>query len=333
MKKIVFRADGNNNSGLGHLYRIFALIELLKDDFDYVLITKEDSTHKIIPATYKLRLIPESVLTDEEPEWLRVNYPPADHCIIADGYHFTSAYQEKIKKINYKLVYIDDTASEYMYADLVINHSPSAFSKKYSSEPYTRFALGTGFALVRPLFQEAAKRQREVRKMEIAFVCFGGADHYNFTMSVCRILVLNPYVKKINVVIGEAFRNSDIYGLAEQYEHIRIFKNISETDLVNVMKESEFAIVPTSTILFELCCVKMPILSGYYVDNQKDAYFAFLDEQAISGVGNFKEATDADLETQIKRLLGSDTDTMLKAQSRLFDGGQKQRLIKILNTL
>ena len=29
-KKILFRADGNNNIGLGHLYRLFALAEIYK---------------------------------------------------------------------------------------------------------------------------------------------------------------------------------------------------------------------------------------------------------------------------------------------------------------
>lgn len=32
--KIIFRADGNSNIGLGHLFRLFALVEIYKDVYE-----------------------------------------------------------------------------------------------------------------------------------------------------------------------------------------------------------------------------------------------------------------------------------------------------------
>ena len=60
-KKIIFRADGNSQVGLGHLYRIFSLIEIAKRDYDYVLVTKEESTVAIIPNSYDVSLIPNNM--------------------------------------------------------------------------------------------------------------------------------------------------------------------------------------------------------------------------------------------------------------------------------
>ena len=36
-KKVVLRADGNSKIGLGHVYRLLALAEMLKEDFECVL--------------------------------------------------------------------------------------------------------------------------------------------------------------------------------------------------------------------------------------------------------------------------------------------------------
>lgn len=94
-KKIVFRADGNKNTGLGHLYRIFALIEMVKEEFDFVFVSKQNSTLKIIPDNYKLKTFPEFFSGEEEIEWLSKNFPSADYKIVADGYQFDANYQKK----------------------------------------------------------------------------------------------------------------------------------------------------------------------------------------------------------------------------------------------
>ena len=48
MKKIICRADGNANTGLGHLYRLFALYEIYKDYYEVIFVTKSSSTLKVI---------------------------------------------------------------------------------------------------------------------------------------------------------------------------------------------------------------------------------------------------------------------------------------------
>ena len=139
MKKIIFRADGNSETGLGHLYRIFALIEMFKSDFDFVLLTRESTSVSAIPAEYKFHLMPSTISLEEEPDWISTNYPSRTFMIIADGYQFNATYQKKLKEHNYKLIYIDDQIKERMYADVVINHALSVKSSDYAAEPYTKF--------------------------------------------------------------------------------------------------------------------------------------------------------------------------------------------------
>ncbi len=94
MKKVICRADGNAKTGLGHLYRMFALYEIYKDIFDIVFLTRSDSTITVIPESYNIKLIPESIDITSEPEWIATHFLSKKTALIADGYQFISSYQK-----------------------------------------------------------------------------------------------------------------------------------------------------------------------------------------------------------------------------------------------
>ncbi|WP_296315266.1 hypothetical protein [Winogradskyella sp. UBA3174] len=135
-KTILFRADGNSDIGLGHLYRLFSLVEIIIDSYDFVFLTRETSEHSIIPSNYRKVCILKDLEIENEPQWLVNKYSPEEHIIIADGYQFISSYQKLIKGYGFKLIYIDDLAKEYMYADVVINHSAGLEITDYKKKRY-----------------------------------------------------------------------------------------------------------------------------------------------------------------------------------------------------
>ena len=97
------------------------------------------------------------------------------------------------------------------------------------------------------------------------------------------------------------------------------------------MQKCHFAIVPASTILYEICCVKMPVLSGYFVANQKNIYQAFKEEHVIHPGGDFSEYTVNDFSTAIKAILKlSNYDLFIENQTKLFDSKIKQRFLNLL---
>ncbi len=334
-KKIIFRADGDSNTGLGHLYRLFSLVEITKKNYDLVFITHETSTHYVIPNEYNKAIIPKTVTIKDEPNWLVVNYSPDKHIIIADGYQFTTSYQKKLKEKGYTLVYIDDLGKEHMYADVVINHSPYIQEKDYSKEPYTKLALGTQYAMLRPLFLEEAKKPKTIIEIDTAFVCFGGADPYNLTLKAVKGLLLISQFKKIHVVLGGAYAHNEIFDVEQTLAgKVKTHKNLSEQQMINVMKQCNFAIAPASTILYELSCVKMPILSGYYVENQKNIYHGLLEKETIIKGGDFKAYKISDFEKQIEQIIKSNKiDFYIENQNQLFSGNSKMNFLALLNRL
>lgn len=287
-KKIVFRADGNSITGLGHLYRLFALIEIYKPYFDFELVTKKSSTIAIIPKDYKVSYIPESVTVEQESDWLSKHYKPSKYIIIADGYQFSSNYQKQIKEIGYILIYIDDLIQYNMYADVVVNHSPNVNPREYNNFGHTRFALGTEYAILRPSFINASKKTpKEPTNPNVAFICFGGADPYNLSLKAAKGLINIKQIEFIHVVIGAANKHKDLTYLAKANKRIILHQNLEEKKMLELMEKCNFAIAPSSTILYELCSVKMPILSGFYTKNQEKIYYNLFEEGAIFGGGRF----------------------------------------------
>lgn len=332
MKKIIFRADGNAETGLGHMYRAFALLEMYLDNFDCLLITKENSTTAVIPGHYNYRTIPAGIGIKQEPEWLNENYTAAETWLFADGYHFTSPYQKAIKDLGFKLAYVDDLCAWHMYADVVINHAINITADHYTAQPYTKFALGTGFAILRPLFiAAAANTARNVGNAGTALVCFGGADPLNLTFKAAQALCNLKSIHKINVIVGGAYKHREIFELGKTHPQLKIHQNIAEAELVAVMKNCDFGIAPASNILYELCAVKMPVLSGYYVENQKHIHKGALEKQIIFDGGDFEAYTIADFENKITAMLAAgNNDALIKNQAALFDGRIKERFLNLL---
>ena len=321
--EIILRADGNHEIGLGHIYRCIALAEMLKDEFYVQLVTKTDTT--LLPfkeSGFDYTFIPDVIGFSEEANWFKKNYS-SDTIIVLDGYNFKENYQQKIKDSGYKLVYIDDLVQGTQKADLVVNHNPGVKESDYRKENYTKFALGGDYAVLRPLFLEAAKQKTEITETNIAFICFGGSDIRDFTLLSTEVLLEVKKFDEINIVTGNAYQHKEIFKLQKLNNKINIYKNLSEKELIAVMRKSNFAVAPPSTILFELLAIGLPILSGYYVDNQKLFYEYLINKNLIFEIGNFNKITKLQLKEVVKKSINRKF-----TKNNFIDGNQKKRFIK-----
>tara|TARA_B110000971_G_C19987034_1_gene490094 strand:- start:566 stop:1591 length:1026 start_codon:yes stop_codon:yes gene_type:complete len=338
LKKIIFRADGNSEVGLGHLSRLFSLVEMLKDKYKCFFLTKSDSFIEIIPKEYNVDIIPKNILFYEEPNWIYKKYSSSEFIIIADGYSFTSNYQKELKKYGFKLIYIDDLVNEKMYADIVINHSLNITAEDYTvNNNNTIYALGSDYALLRPQFIHAARKSREIKQINEVFICFGGVDYYNLSNRVLKGIVNIESIKKIHVVVGEFYDdNKSLNSIIRENSKVFVYKNISEEIMIKLMNKCHLAIIPSSTISYEACSVKMIILGGYYVKNQERINKGLDLNGLIYNVGDFKKLKSIDFKHKVLDIINDFPENhklKLQKQSIFFDGNQKERIDKLIYSL
>ncbi len=286
--KIYIRADGNSEIGLGHVIRSLALAEMLKEDFFCIFATRfltnyiNTEASKVCDNIIKL---PES--DDHFDAFLSIL--SGDEIVVLDNYFYNTDYQKTIRNKGCKLVCIDDIHDIHYIADVVINHAPYVQKSDYSIESYTKCLLGTKYALLRTPFLQLAKLQKKYIAANKAFVCFGGSDYNNITQRVVERLLLFDFIDKISVVTGGAYLYKDELQLLAEHDPNRIsfYSNIGADQIADIMSNNDFAIVPCSSILWECMAAKLPVITGYYVDNQKCISDYFSDKNIGCVVGDF----------------------------------------------
>ena len=333
-KKIYFRADGNTDIGMGHVIRSLALADMLKDKFECVFATRY--VNEYIIAEIEKSCSSYIKLSEKDNEHFEefLTYIKEEDTVVLDNYFITTEYQKQIKGKGCKLVCIDDMHEKHYVADVVINHAPGLRENQFSGEPYTSFALGPKYAMLRPKFIEASKKSKTIDKISNIFVSFGGADFYDLTNKCIKGIINLENIQKINVVIGSEYKHSEIYSTIKGLEEkVVIHKKLSESQMITLMNECQLGIVPSSTISYEVCSVKMVVLVGYYMENQINIYNGLKTSELIYFGGDFNTYTSEIFYDKVLDILKDNPinyKNKIDRQSRLFDGKQNKRILSLI---
>jgi UDP-2,4-diacetamido-2,4,6-trideoxy-beta-L-altropyranose hydrolase len=157
-RKIIFRADGSDRIGLGHLIRSQALAEMLADDFDCAFalaeapaVVAEDLASRFevywLPQAGKASPAAAAATPQQQAAALAALASPHD-IIVLDGYPFDTAYQQVLRERGCKLVSIDDIHAYPFVVDAIINTAGGVRPAHYQALPGTRFCLGLRYALL-----------------------------------------------------------------------------------------------------------------------------------------------------------------------------------------
>jgi UDP-2,4-diacetamido-2,4,6-trideoxy-beta-L-altropyranose hydrolase len=271
-RKVIFRADGGPTIGMGHFIRTLALAEMLKDDFYCIYATQS-------PTDYQINEI-ESVCheridtpADETHFDVFLDMLKGDEIVVLDNYYFSTEYQRAIKAKGCKLVCLDDMHDKHYVADVVINHAPLNKSL-FSTAIYTRLLIGFDYALLRSDFFQKHPNREIPKTFKKVFLCIGGADFNNLTSKILDDLIELNQIELITVVIGNAYQSyNTLIKKIDNYskkKQIELFRNLDAGKLIEKMRLSDFAIVPCSTILLETITQRVPVITGYYIENQKE---------------------------------------------------------------
>jgi UDP-2,4-diacetamido-2,4,6-trideoxy-beta-L-altropyranose hydrolase len=111
---------------------------------------------------------------------------------------------------------------------------------------------------------------------------------------------------------------------------ITVKSSLSAKEMRQELELSDLAVVPASGILLEVISQGVPVISGFYVDNQKGIYEGF------NNLGVFIDAKDFDKEVFTETIHSVNTELLSvikQNQSQAIDGFSGVRIQKILKNL
>jgi UDP-2,4-diacetamido-2,4,6-trideoxy-beta-L-altropyranose hydrolase len=330
-KKIYFRADGNSKIGLGHIYRVYSLIQILNYYFNCIFITKynEKSLLDKFSQIASIEIISAFSSVNEEIDYIN-SLVQKDEILVIDGYDFNLEYQKKVKINDNKLICIEDELRTDTMADIIINYS---YNKQFESESKDKpkYLLGFKYVILRQAFYELPYSRLLASKLDTVFLCLGGGDSNNLTFRTLKILFATETFKKIIIVTGSAFPyTNEIENLVQSTNSccLEHYNNIETEQLINLLKLSDLAIVPSSTIALEACCTLTPIITGMTADNQKNIHEELLKKKCVISINNFYDVDQVKMNRALEKI--SDyavRQAMVENQRLCFDGFASERIL------
>ncbi len=317
-RKLFFRADGNAEIGLGHLIRSSALAEMLSIYFETTFYCI-DIPEGISNSFYSKGFIVKDIENNDD----FIEILTGQEIVVLDHYGLNTDFQKRIKSKGNKLICIDDVFDKEFYADLIINHAPSITKAMYKAQPFTKFALGLDYVLLRNPFLKAAKKTKLPKKENSVFICFGGSDINNLTERTLNVILNFNHFNDINVVIGSSYdykKNLEL--ISKAHINVKIHQSLSAEKMIALMTMSQLAVVPCSGILLEALALKLSVIAGTYADNQHILYEGFKKSDLIIDAKHFGE-------NELQEAVKSFFKTKTKNKKVVIDGLSGKRIKSI----
>lgn len=283
MKRLLFRADGNAQIGLGHVMRCLALARVLAGEFAMrFAITEPSASIKTLLENAGLAVV--ALPNAESGTFLMLTEP--DEIVVLDGYGFDTLFQQSVRSRVKKLVYIDDLLTGHQVADVVINHAGGVTEADYDAEAYTQFYLGPHYALLRPEFLRPEGFGEPSADGPI-FVSLGGADPQNTSLTVLEAIQQVDDALPVHLVLGPFHPNREaIVAFQSQLPNLTILENLNASEMVSELQQCGLAITACSTVSYEVCAINRPLIAIVTADNQA-GLAQFLSEEKLALSVNF----------------------------------------------
>lgn len=291
--EMFIRADGNSTIGFGHLMRALAFANHAKAISKVrLLIRNPDKIAYDASQHYGIQLLDISSITIEDEASYVGQLAGKGNIVFLDGYSFNALYQQEVKESGCFLVCMDDHHDRIFLADCIINvaelDDPSKVLRKVSS----RLVYGLKYALIRPEF--SIHSERTTSKDQV-FVCFGGgAETLPLIEKTLHALSLSDLgFEKILVVLNEKLipQVNDLHNSKFSRLPLELLSNIDSSKMANLISNSRIGICSSSTVSLECRALGLPIISGYFVDNQEGIYNSLQKNHEVPALGNLQEVS------------------------------------------
>lgn len=320
VKKVAIYVNGNNERGIGHIYRALEVADefYTKPDIYY---DKNQTDISVFGKTTH-SLIPVDGIFDLFNKCKEKQYNLFINDILSTSIDYIIGLRSVLPKA--KIINFEDDGEGVTKADVVFNalYSNSDYPNVNAGEKY--YISGKTF-----MFYEPIDIAADVKKV---FISFGGADPMNYSERMLNIISRSEYSRyNFVVVLGRAKNNVEKLMEYSKYDNIKIYHDV--VDMPELMTQCDMAITSRGRTGYELAMLGIPTIA--MAQNKREECHTFVSNEngfTYIGLNPPDEIIKANLDMYLK--LGQETrqhfqDLML---SHDLKSGRK-RVMDIINNL
>jgi spore coat polysaccharide biosynthesis protein SpsF len=328
---IFFRVDGGRSMGMGHIVRCLWLASALRDTYDKPVsfcMAQDDIGISMVQSRGwpVLRVASEELGGVEGDALIVIN--------IIDLPGGVSA--EAIRALRHRnprslVVLMDGTCTGRIEADLIVSPierlpDPSSW-RGFRGQRYE----GPAYAIVDPAFARVPRRVSSGVREPRVLVSMGGSDPCGLTLQALRALDGMEEPFRVTIAIGPAFLHEVelrtwLAGARRQYESRR------EDSLLDVMVNSDLAVVSFGTTVYELAAAGLPAIALSITEDHAQSAEVFATYGSLVHLGLFSHVSDEQIRSAVRELLNDQQLRLGMAQrgQALVDAKGAERVAKLV---
>ncbi|MBZ5666755.1 MAG: hypothetical protein LAO30_19395 [Acidobacteriia bacterium] len=229
------------------------------------------------------------------------------------------------------VVLMDGTCTGRIEADLIVSPierlpDPSSW-RGFRGQRYE----GPAYAILDPAFAGVPRRLSSAVREPRLLVSMGGSDPYGLTLQALRALDNMAEEFHVTIAVGPAFLHeaelqSWLAGARRQYECRR------EDSLLDLMVNSDLALVSFGTTVYELAAAGLPAIALSITEDHAQSAEVFAQSGSLMHLGLFSAISAAQIQSAVRELLHGEQLRLRMARrgQALVDGKGAERVAKLL---
>jgi spore coat polysaccharide biosynthesis predicted glycosyltransferase SpsG len=326
---IFFRVDGGRSMGMGHVVRCLWLANALRDMYgnpvSFCMAQDDIGISTVQSRGWPVLRVASEELGGVEGEAL---------IIIVDLPGGVSA--EAVRALRQRnprtlVVLMDGTCTGRIEADLVVSpieRLPDPLSwRGFRGQRYE----GPAYAILDPAFARVPRRLSSVVREPRVLVSMGGSDPCALTLQALRALDNMEEEFHATIAVGPAFLHEAeleawLAGARRQYECRR------EDSLLDLMVNSDLALVSFGTTVYELAAAGLPAIALSITEDHAQSAEVFAQGGSLMHLGLFSVISAAQIQSAVRELLNGQQLRLAMAQrgQALVDGKGAERVAKLV---
>lgn len=311
-KRIVFRCDGNNKIGFGHLSRCMALAaELRRCNIQCSFVGNFDDKARLLLRMNKFYYLQRRrpfnfSVNDVERLWSVIKHKNLLGVII-DSYDLTKLYLNVLSK-KCHIVLLDDFCVFKKYAcSVILNFTVDAMKLPYQKQGDVLYLFGVRYLLVREAMRKARTFNRhrslsDVNKILISMGASGSKAIYDYLSKVTRSLLKSRADMKVRVIMSHEDQY-DINRLTE-FKNVKILK--LQKDLAVQMKWADVCLCGGGLTKYEAAFAGVPPLVLSLNKGQHQETVSFSKKKLCYNLGLFGHVNVKQCCDKILKIISSD---------------------------